>query len=270
MNHDAQKLRFELLGPVRAWRGNQELNLGGPRQRAMLAMLLLANGRLFTVDELVAGVWGDAAPARARHSLRTYASRLRAVIDEPGSGHESLLWAGGYLLRTPVDAGVDTREFDRLTRLAGAASNPCEAAGRFGEALRLINGLVLAGIPGPFAERQQRQWADRYVSTLEAKLDLDLACGRHAQAVADLSELAATHPWRESLHASLMRALYLCGRQADAFAVYEQIRSRLSDELGVDPGPGLRQMYVRILRGDLDLEIRTNPTVMNNSLEAVA
>lgn len=247
-----EAVRFAVLGPVRGWQGDRELNLGGPRQRAMVAMLVLAENRVRTVDELVAGVWGAQAPARADHSLRTYASRLRAVFASAGLGRDCLVWAGGYRLRLGERTGVDSQDFARLTTAADLAP-PREAAQLLDKALALFEGPVMAGIPGPFAERQQIAWADRHVSTLEEKLSLDLDCGRHAFAVAELSELAAAHPWRESLHATLMRAHYLSGRRFEALAVYQAMRERLADEVGVDPGPNLRQMHLRILRDDPSL-----------------
>lgn len=243
-------VEFSVLGAVRARLGERELNLGGPRQRAMLAMLLLTPDRLHPVDELVAGVWGEEAPARANHSLSVYASRIRDVLQRTGAGRDCVSWSGGYRLRLPSSCRVDLTEFERLSRLASTDPDPVSAATTARRALDLVDGPLLAGVPGPFARRQQARWAERYVAAVEFTLGLEVDAGRATEAVAELADLATAHPWRESAHALWMRALYLCGRQAEAFSVYESIRRRLSEELGVDPGPGLQETRLRILRGD--------------------
>ena len=252
--NDAHRLRLAVLGPVRAWRGELPLHLGGPLQRAMLAMLVFRQGRVCGVDELIDGIWGDRPPVRATHSLRTYASRLRHTLGAR-AGESPIVWTcGGYTLRLPEGAVVDLAEFARTgaaAEAAEAAGDPVRATALWREALALVKGTVLTGLAGPFAERRQTQWEERRLALLERCLALDLECGRHGEATAELAALNRAYPLREGLCATFMLALYRSGRQAEALGVYERTRRRLSEEFGVDPGPQLREAYLRIVRAEV-------------------
>ncbi|MEU0564069.1 BTAD domain-containing putative transcriptional regulator [Nonomuraea sp. NPDC005983] len=249
-------LRFAVLGPVRAWRDGQELDLGTPLQRSILGMLLLREGRAVTPAEMIDAVWGEDAPPRALGALRTYVSRLRTVLepDRPARSRPELLTSvgRGYALRLP-DGALDLTRFERGIQEAEAArkaGRPAEAARRMRAALALFEGEPLAGAVGPYAEHQRDRLAERRLSVLETLMDVDLELGEHAAVVSELIALTADHPLRERLRAQLMLAYYRCGRQGDALAVFTETREALIEELGIEPGPELAALHQRILAAD--------------------
>ncbi|MFF4501174.1 BTAD domain-containing putative transcriptional regulator [Streptomyces sp. NPDC001401] len=250
-------LRFSVLGPVRVWRGAESLSTGSPQQRALLAALLLRDGRTVTTTELVKALWGEEPPSQALAAVRTYASRLRKVLDPGVLVSES----GGYALRTEAGS-VDLAHAQRLVADAEKllfAGERAQARGMFNEALALWDVEVLAGVPGPYAEAQRVRLEEWRLQLCEKRLGLDLELGHHAEAVLELTALTAAHPLREGLRELLMLALYRSGRQAEALAVYADTRRLLADELGVDPRPGLRDLQQRILAADRSLEDTAEP-----------
>ncbi|MDH6116588.1 DNA-binding SARP family transcriptional activator/tetratricopeptide (TPR) repeat protein [Kitasatospora sp. GAS204A] len=262
--HDAVP-RFQVLGPVQAWRDEQPLALGSPQQQAVLTTLLLHHGRPVTTQELVDGLWGDRPPPQAVAALRTYISRLRSVV-EPGrevrKPAELLISVrDGYALRIP-DESLDLAIFNaRTAEAAGArqAGQPEAAHHLLTSALSLWNGQPLAGIPGPYAESQRQLLVDHQVAAREERCTVALEIGLHAEIVGELSNLTAEHPLREGLRELLMLALYRCGRQAEALNVYAATRKLLIEELGVEPGAALAAMHSRILSAD--------PSLMNSAPE---
>ncbi|MCH0562080.1 MULTISPECIES: BTAD domain-containing putative transcriptional regulator [unclassified Streptomyces] len=243
------ELRFFVLGPVRARRGEEELPSGSPQQRALLAALLLREGRTVTAAELIDALWGDEPPQQALAAIRTYASRLRKALDASVLVSES----GGYAVRGLADGALDlgvaqglAAEADKA-RTGGALNHAREALDR---ALSLWDGEALAGVPGPYADTQRVRLEEWRLQLLQSRLDMDLEQGCHAEAVSELTALTAAHPLRERLRELLMLALYRSGRQAEALAVYADTRRLLAEELGVDPQPGLRELQERILRAD--------------------
>ncbi|MFC4057129.1 BTAD domain-containing putative transcriptional regulator [Planomonospora corallina] len=258
-------LRFAVLGPVQAWRDGAELDLGTPLQRSIIAMLLLREGRAVTPAEMIDGVWGEDAPPRALGALRTYVSRLRAVLEperSPRTPPGLLTSVGrGYALRLG-GARLDLTRFESGTREAESArraGDPRGAADRLRACLALCTGEPLAGAVGPYAEHQRGRLAEQRMTALETLMDLDLELGRHAEVVSELVALTGDHPLRERFRAQLMLAYYRCGRQADALAVFTDIRQALIDELGVDPGPDLAALHQRILSGDPALAAPAEP-----------
>lgn len=243
-----------MLGPVRAFRDDVELPLGGPQQRAFVAALLAAGGRGLPMDRIVAALWGDEAPARAVGTVRTYASRLRQVLERDRTRPEILRSDGdGYALDVPDDA-VDARVFEACVARAEAEECPEIRRDLLDEALRAFAGAPLTGVPGPDADAWRTRLAERRLDVLLTRLDLDLALGRHAAAVAELGLLAGENPLDERVHERLMTALYRCGRQAEALAAYGEARRVLAAELGVRPGPELTDLHQRILRNDPSLD----------------
>ncbi|MFD6189387.1 BTAD domain-containing putative transcriptional regulator [Streptomyces sp. NPDC060275] len=241
--------RFTLLGPVRAWRGGDPLPTGSPNQRALLVALLLREGRTTTPAELIDSLWGDEPPSTALAVVRTYASRLRKILDPRVLVSES----GGYAMRALPRDAVDlwvARDLAEEAERARAAGDPCQARDALDRALALWDGEPLAGVPGPYAEVQRARLEEWRLQLLESRLDMDLEQGRHAEVVAELIALTVAHPLRERLRELLMLALYRSGRQAEALAVYADTRRLLQNELGVDPHPGLSDLQQRILQAD--------------------
>ncbi|MZD04861.1 tetratricopeptide repeat protein [Streptomyces sp. SID5785] len=242
-------LRFSVLGPVRAWRGGDPLATGSPQQRALLAALLLREGRTATSGELIDAVWGDEPPQQALAALRTYASRLRKVLDPDVLVSES----GGYAIRSVGGDALDLVAAESLwtdAEKARHAGDLCRARALLNKALGLWDGEPLANVPGPYAETQRARLEEWRLQLLETRLDMDLEQGCHAEAVSELTALTAAHPLRERLRELLMLALYRSGRQAEALAVYADTHRLLADELGVDPRPGLAELQQRILTAD--------------------
>ncbi|WP_274559720.1 AfsR/SARP family transcriptional regulator [Streptomyces spiramyceticus] len=250
-------VRFSVLGPVRAWRGGESLNTGSPQQRALLAALLLRDGRTATASELIDAIWGEEPPSQALAAIRTYASRLRKALDPGVLVSES----GGYAIR----AGADTLDLavaqERAADAEKSRSNGdrCQARTLINKALGLWDGEPLASVPGPYAETQRARLDEWRLQLTETRLDLDLEVGCHAEAISELTALTAAHPLRERLRELLMLALYRSGRQAEALAVYADTRRLLADELGVDPRPELSALQQRILEADADLARPVEP-----------
>ncbi|MFI8790757.1 BTAD domain-containing putative transcriptional regulator [Streptomyces sp. NPDC055105] len=252
-------LRFSVLGPVRAWRGDEPLATGSPQQRALLAALLLREGRTATAAELIDALWGDEPPSQALAAVRTYASRLRKILDPGVLVSES----GGYAIRSVSGDALDLAAAEALrsdAEKARGAGDLCKARELVSRALALWDGEPLANIPGPYAETQRARLEEWRLGLVESRLDMDLEQGCHAEAVSELTALTAAHPLRERLRELLMLALYRSGRQAEALAVYADTRRLLADELGVDPRHGLAELQQRILQADPALAEPSAPT----------
>ncbi|MEU6226683.1 BTAD domain-containing putative transcriptional regulator [Streptomyces sp. NPDC047042] len=251
-----ERLRFSLLGPVRAWRGRDEIALGPPQQRAVLAVLLLAEGSQVSVGRLVDAVWGTEAPASARGILRTYVHRLRKVLEPAGDTASSVIRAvgDGYQLTSPgeLDLSVFRELFAQAERLRGEGDAQ-GAAKYLGDALGLWRGTALAGVRGEYADSQRQRLDELRLSAEAARRAVELELGGHEQAVSALTGLVAEHPLDERFREMLMLALYRSGRQAAALATYREVQALLAGELGVDPGPALQATYQRVLQADTGL-----------------
>ncbi|MGQ4514371.1 BTAD domain-containing putative transcriptional regulator [Streptomyces sp. DW26H14] len=248
---DSRRLRFSVLGPVRAWSDGEALPPGSPQQRAMLAALLLREGRTATAAELIDALWGEEPPARALAAIRTYASRLRKVLGPGALVSES----GGYAMRAPAGA-LDLQiahDLAAKAEKARAAGDRQGARALLEKSLGLWDGEPLAHLPGPFAQTQRARLTEWRLGLVETRLDLDLELGCHAEAVSELTALTAAYPLRERLRELLMLALYRAGRQAEALAVYTDTRRLLAEELGVDPRSELTELQHSILNADEEL-----------------
>ncbi|MFE2645447.1 BTAD domain-containing putative transcriptional regulator [Streptomyces nigra] len=251
-------LRFSVLGPVRVWRGSEQLSTGSPQQRALLAALLLREGRTATAAELIDALWGEEPPSQALAAVRTYASRLRKVLDPGVLVSES----GGYAVRDLAEGALDLAVAQELATRAEQARNTADlhrAGKALSQALALWDGEALAGVPGPYAETQRTRLEEWRLQLLEARLDMEIERGRLVEAIGELTALTAAHPLRERLRELLMLALYRSGRQAEALAVYADTRRLLSDELGVLPRAGLQELQQRILEADPGLATSSTP-----------
>jgi DNA-binding SARP family transcriptional activator len=258
-----QEVEYRLLGPLEVRNDDGLLALGGTKQRALLALLLLnANGvvaRARLVDEL----WGDDPPETAVASVQVYVSRLRKLLPAGAL----LTRAPGYLLAVEPDA-VDLKRFERLTAAARDAE-PASASRLLGEALALWRGPPLADLgEETFAWAERRRLEERRLAALEQRIDADLALGRHAEVISELQALVVDEPLRESLRGLEMLALYRAGRQAEALAVYQDARAALVDELGLEPSESLRELEQAILRHDPLLEPPVATDVAGTSLPA--
>ncbi len=241
-------LRIELLGSLRGLRDGVEIPLGPPKQRAVLAVLLLQEGGPISYDGLVEAVWGGAPPVHVRNLVQKYVSGLRRAL---GDGPQ-LSWTGaGYRLtgvriddlaerRRLVDEALAARE-------AGEVRHAVELARR---AEQLWRGDFAEGLRAPYLTAERLRWTEKRLTVLEARLEGEIALGRSFEHVHELVRLVAAHPLRERLAELLMLALCRTGRPADALAVYEKARQRLAEALGTDPGPALRSLHTRVLRQD--------------------
>ncbi|WP_245703753.1 AfsR/SARP family transcriptional regulator, partial [Streptomyces lushanensis] len=254
---DADAVRFSVLGPVRAWRSGELVGTGSPQQRALLAVLLLREGRTATAGELIDALWGEEPPSQALAAVRTYASRLRKVLSPGVLVSES----GGYAIRGLDEGTLDlvlAQELAADAEKARHTGDLCHARELLSRALALWDDEALAGVPGPYAEAQRVRLEEWRLQLFESRLGMDLEQGCHAEAVPELTALTAAHPLRERLRELLMLALYQSGRLAEALAVYDDTRRLLVEELGVDPRPGMRELRQRILQADPGL---VEPTV---------
>jgi DNA-binding SARP family transcriptional activator len=248
-------MKFEVLGPVRGWLGETELDLGSPQQRAVLAMLLLARGRQVPLGALIDGLWEQDVPRSAVGTVRTYISRLRRLLETGAVGQAScvITSVGECYALDLGSAALDLDEFEGHRRDARAAWERAEmerAVGILRRALGLWRGPALAGVPGPYAASRRVRLTELHLAAVQERLAMDIATGEHVAAIAELRTLLAEHPFREDIGESLMLALYKAGRQADALTVYDTVRDGLREALGVDPGPALQEMHQRILRAD--------------------
>ncbi|WP_271215748.1 AfsR/SARP family transcriptional regulator [Streptosporangium carneum] len=246
-------MSFGLLGPIKVWRGGKEVEAGAPQQRGVLALLLLGEGRQVALDEIVGALWGSETPRSAIVSTRAYVSRLRRMLtggdaDGPGGEAEIRSAGGGYQLL--VDPGaVDVTVF----RQATAAAREAREQGRAAEASRLLRGALALwrgpafdGLGGAFFEGR-RTWLEQLrASAMEERWALAIKRGDCGEAIAELTLATAAEPYRERLWELLMWALDRDGRWEEALSVYRRIARLLDDDLGLDPGPGLRRMHARI------------------------
>ncbi|CAG6393542.1 winged helix-turn-helix domain-containing protein [Streptomyces cocklensis] len=242
-------MKFGILGATQALGADgAEVALGGPRRRALLALLLLDAGRPVSGERLVDGLYGEDPPAGVGNAVQSQVSRLRQVLPVPIEGLPA-----GYRLAVDPDQ-VDAHRFQRLGaqgREALAGGEPALAARLLREALALWRGPALADVgDAPFAAAQVVRLEELRTGAVEDRIEADLALGQHRSLVAELGELVAAHPLRERLRGQLMRALYDSGRQSEALAAYEDARRELADSLGADPGPELAAVHLAVLRGE--------------------
>ncbi len=253
-------LRVGVLGPLRAWRGDTEIGLGPARQRAIFAVLAVNAGRPVPRGELIAGVWGDSAPASVEGSVHTYVSGLRRALEPDRSRWSTasvlVSEAAGYsllLAEDALDAAVFEQHREQARHAAGSGDHEVALA-ELDAALGLWQGEALSGVPGGFAERHREYLAELRLDTLERRAEALLALGSHLDLAAELAVLTGENPLRESLRESLMLALYRSGRHAEALDVFRDARSTLMAELGVEPGPALQRLQQRILAQDPALD----------------
>jgi DNA-binding SARP family transcriptional activator len=256
-------VQFKILGPLEVLDGRRRVELGRPKQRVVLAVLLVHANQVVALDRLIEELWGEQPPAQATASLQTYVSNLRRALEPDRAPREPARIlrseAPGYLLAVdPAD--IDAARLERLAREGRELlrdGRPRDAQGRLTRALALWRGPALAEFADePFARTEAGRLEELRAVALEDRIAADLALGEHRAVIGELQRLVEREPLREQLWAHLILALYRSGRQADALAAYQRCRQTLADELGIDPGPALRQLQLDVLQQAPSLDWR--------------
>ena len=260
-------VEFSVLGPVEAVIDGQAVPLAAEKPRALLAILLLSRNRVVAVSQLIEELWGENPPDTATTALQVYVSQLRKAL-----GSDRLLRKPpGYSIR--VEAGeLDLDRFEELVREGREqleAGDAKSAAERLNQALALWRGPALAEFGAePFARDAGGRLEDARVAAIEARIEADLALGRHADLLSELEALISRHPYRERLRGQLMLAQYRSGRQAEALELYRRTRETLVEELGIEPSLALQELERAILQHDPSLEVgRAPPRLDGRSVE---
>ncbi|GAA4527231.1 AfsR/SARP family transcriptional regulator [Nonomuraea ferruginea] len=248
-------MEFRLLGPVEVWNDRRQVSLGGTKPRTLLVALLLEPGRVVTSERLVEAIWAEDPPATAKGILHTYVASLRRAFAAAGLPPVIMSHRVGYLAQIPPRT-LDKDLFEQhLAEGRGAArkGHHREASASFRAALSLWRGTALGGIGDSFLRAEADRLEELRLAVIEERVAADLGAGQDQQLIEELTELVALYPGRERLRRDLMVALYRSGRQADALAMYQHGRQVLIEELGIEPGPELRETQAAILRSDTTL-----------------
>ncbi len=260
-------LQFQLLGPLGVRAGDGDIELGSPKQRAVLAVLLLNANEIVPTDRIIDSVWGDAPPRTADHSVQIYVSELRKALANGSAAELIETRPPGYVINVPPDS-VDSLRFERLVREGLAAVRSGDTSrGRpiLEQALRGWTGAPLADFAyEDFAQGHMRSLAELHSDALEALASLELDLG-NLEAAREAARLAVdADPLREEPRRVMMLVLYRSGRQADALRHFAEFQQLLGDELGIEPSEGLRQLEEQILLQDPVLDIKARPTAEGN------
>jgi predicted ATPase/DNA-binding SARP family transcriptional activator len=263
------QLELRILGPLDVSVDGERVGVGGRKQREVLAVLATRSGAAVSTDALIEAVWPEGPPATALTTLQVYVSRLRKVL---GAG-TIVSEGGGYRLALEPRQ-LDSSRFEQLT----AKAAECRRAGRFEEAAGAIREALSLWRGPPLADFAYEGWAQPHIGRLdeerlaccEDRFDLELAAGRHTDLVGELQQLVREQPLRERLHGQLLLALYRSGRQADALAAYQDARTKLVEELGIEPGPELQELNRRILNQDPALAAPARPVTTQSTMPAPA
>lgn len=250
-------MEYRILGALEAQHDREVVMLGPPKQRAILALLLLHAGELVPTDRLIDLVWGEYAPRTAAHSIQIYVSELRKEFDRVGGGSVIETRPPGYVLHADPET-IDAHRFDQLVaegRRLLDDGNAAAAASSIREALGLWRGPALSDFAyEEFAQDEIRRLEALRVDALDVSASAQISLGNDTAALASLDEAIGTDPLRERLRELQLLALNRAGRRPEALRAYQEFRTLLSVELGVDPSPSLREIYERILRHDPDVE----------------
>lgn len=241
-------MEFHLLGLIGAESDSGPIKLGGQKEQALLAALLVGAGSVQSTDRLVHAIWGEEVPETAEKTLRSHLSRLRSRLKVSGDPIKTV--SGGYLL-DPEEHGIDSVLFEKLLHDARAQRDRGSHSGavtKLSEALKLWRGPPLFGLDDyPFARLEATRLEGLRLEAVEARVDSELELGHHQRLVVEVERLVESYPLREGLWRALMIALYRSGRQADALRAYQRARSILGEELGIDPSPELQDLEQAIL-----------------------
>jgi DNA-binding SARP family transcriptional activator len=251
-------MEFRILGPLEVLDGDRPVPLGGPRQRALLAILLTRANEVVSTERLIDELWGEQPPRAAANTVQYYVSQLRKTL----GADRIVTRPPGYLIRIEPRE-LDLERFEQLVQ----QGRPDDLS----EALGLWRGPALADLAyEAFAQAEIARLEEVRLAALEQRIDADLTLGRHAELVGELEALVAEHPLRERLRGQLMLALYRSGRQAEALELYQRTRKALVEDLGIEPSPALQELEKAILRQDASLEldssVRAAPQVPERSI----
>jgi DNA-binding SARP family transcriptional activator len=258
-------LDFRLLGPLEVFDGARAVAIGSGKRRSLLALLLLHGNEVVPADRLIDDLWGEHPPPTAAKGLQVYVSQLRRELapkDSASNGHVLVTRSNGYVLQVGPD-DFDVQRFERLLddgERALQANEPERAAQRLRDGLALWRGPPLADFAyEQFAQHEIARLEELHLVAIEQRIDADLALGRHAQVVGELDALVSRYPMRERVRAQSMLALYRCGRQAEALESYRDARRTMTEQLGLEPGPGLRDLEAKILAQSPELATPAAP-----------
>ncbi|HZR92524.1 MAG TPA: AfsR/SARP family transcriptional regulator [Gaiellaceae bacterium] len=260
---------FGILGPLEVGDEGRILSLGGTRQRALLALLLLNANQVVSSARLIDELWGDDPPDSGTAALQVRVSQLRKAL---GAGGGAIVTrAPGYVIHLGSDQ-LDLQRFERLLAEADRdlrGGDPGQASSKLGEALSLWRGAPLADLADEaFAQPAIARLEELRLVAQELRIEADLTLGRHNELVGELEALVAAHPLREGLCRQLMLALYRSGRQAEALEAYQTSRRTLVEELGIEPGPRLKDLERSVLRQDRSLDLVAAPALLRSILVA--
>ena len=245
----AAEFDFRVLGPLEVSHNGTSVTVGAARQRTLLAALLMRANQVVSLDELVRNVWEERPTAGARTTVQNYVMRLRNVLRGVAGTSPIVTASDGYLISVG-ESELDIWRFRALVAQARAA-DPESASRLLTDALSLWRGNPLADIQSETLRRELvPRLTEQYLAATELHVDVELALARHNAVIAELRDLTAAHPLRERFWAQLITALYRSGRQAEALQAFQDVRTALADELGIDPGPDLLELHRQVLTGD--------------------
>jgi DNA-binding SARP family transcriptional activator len=251
-------MEFRILGPVEVIDQGRRIEFGRRRERALLALLLLADGSVIRAGRLTDLLWDDQPPSSARASLRTHVARLRSRLTPDRLRPRLGLYSrdGGYVLDVDRDS-VDVFRFRSMVQRGQVTVDPVRKSAYLRQALALWRGPFLADAASDrLRDRVGADVIQLRLVAMETAIDADLASGRHRELIGELTALTAEYPLRERFAVQLMTALYRCDMQAEALQAHERIRTQLRNSLGLDPGPAVRDLHLSILRHDPVLPAR--------------
>jgi DNA-binding SARP family transcriptional activator len=258
---------FGILGPLEVSDEGRVVPLGGTKQRALLALLLLHANQVVSTDRLIDDLWGERPPESGAAALQVRVSKLRRAL---GAGGQSIVTrTPGYVIHVGSDQ-LDLQRFERLVSEADRdleGGDPAQASAKLGEGLSLWRGAPLADLVfESFAQPAIARLEELKLVAHELRIEADLALGRHKELVGEVEALLAAHPLREGLCRQLMLSLYRSGRQAEALEAYQATRHTLVEHLGIEPGPGLHELQRAILHQDRSLDLVTPPELLRSIL----
>lgn len=245
-----EPVSFRVLGPVSAWRGRTEIDLGARKHLAVLAALLLRNGYAISAETVLAEVWGDSPPVDGPNVVSKYVGRLRRRLGAELVEHTAV----GYRISTTAET-LDLAAFQQhvdTARQHRADGDLPTASARLHEAINLCRETPLTGLDSPFFDTERDRLTELRLTAVEECVEVDLALDRYRDWIAELGELVTRYPLRERFAGHLMEVLHRAGRQSDALAVYRTLRTRLIEELGIEPDPSLASLHERILAGEAE------------------